>query len=383
MKMLSYFVKTSKENLRDWKILVLALAFAPMFVYLMYAYLSGSGSSRYAVAVLNHDEKGVLSSDLIGRWKAVADAEGKPVLSILPIADEETGRKMIKNKTADLWVTLPQGFSDSFARYLGERKGPFPVLVCHGDPGNGRSTMAASFCDYATYGYAGERAGVTIPIEVRFEAAGEGRSLREFDLFFPALLVFSIIMVLFTAAATLVREVEKGTMTRLMLSNLSGFQMLGAVSLNQLMIGASCLVLTYFAGLSVGYHSSGSMALLFALGAVTCFSVISISIITACFIRTMFGLLTVGCFPFFILMFFSDCFMPLPKYQVFSMLGNPVYLNDVLPTAIATRAFNKILNFNAGFADVWFEFSMILALSIAYFCVGVVLFKRRHMSAIQ
>jgi ABC-2 type transport system permease protein len=239
--------------------------------------------------------------------------------------------------------------------------------------------MAASFCDYTSYGYIGEITGIEIPLNIKFETAGTTHSQREFDLFFPALLVFSLIMVLFTAAATLIREVEKRTMARLVLSKISPIEMIGAVSINQLIIGTTCILLTCVAGLSVGYHSDGSLWLLFLTGMITCFSVIAISLITAYFIKTLFGLLTVGCFPFFILMFFSDCMIPLPKFKV-SIFGNPVYMNDVLPTAIATRAFIKVLNYNANFADISFEFAAILLLSILYFTIGVLLFKKKHMS---
>jgi len=72
--------------------------------------------------------------------------------------------------------------------------------------------------------------------------------------------------------------------------------------------------------------------------------------------------------------------MPLPKYHLVSLFGNPVYLNDILPTAIATRAYTKILNYNAHFTDISFEFFAILALSLIYFCIGALLFKKKHMS---
>lgn len=383
MKMMSFFIKTLKENLRDWKILILALVFAPMFVYLMYAYLHGSGAASYTVAVLNYDSKGEYSSALIREWEALKDGEGRPVLSMKLIIDSADGKKMIKNKTADLLLTIPADFSASFDQFLLTRQGYLSTLVSYGDQSNMKYMMAASFCDYTTYKYVGEKAGVEIPVNIRFEAAGTALSQSEFDLYFPALLVFSLIMVLFTAAATLIREVEKGTMTRLILSKLSSFEFLCAVSANQLIIGAACLLLTYLSGISVGYHSSGSLVLLLLVGIITCFSVIAISIITACFIRTMFGLLTVGCFPFFILMFFSDCFMPLPRFIMFSIAGNPVYLNDILPTAIATRAFNKILNYNADFSDIAFELCGITILSIVYFVIGSVLFQRKHMSSLR
>lgn len=380
MKLVSFLIKTFKENLRAWKILILALVFAPMFVYLMYAYMNGSGAPAYTVTVLNLDSNGPFSTELIERWRKVTNAEGKTVLNVQMIDNADTGKKMIRNKTADLFITIPSDFSTSFSKYLNDKKGLLSALVSYGDPANIKYMMVASFCDYASYGYVGEKTRIEVPLNIKFETAGSTHSQREFDLFFPALLVFSLIMVIFTAAATLIREVEKGTMARLVLSKISPFEMLCAVSINQLIIGTVCLLLTYFAGLSVGYHSDGSLWLLFVIGMTTCFSVIAISLITACFIKTMFGLLTVGCFPFFILMFFSDCMIPLPKLKILSILGNPVYMNDVLPTAIATRAFNKILNYNANFADISFEFVSILLLSILYFTIGVTLFKKKHMS---
>jgi ABC-2 type transport system permease protein len=185
-------------------------------------------------------------------------------------------------------------------------------------------------------------------------------------------------MMLFTAGASIVREVEKDTITRLALSKLNSAEFMTALSLNQIIIGLICLFMTLMAAFSVGYTTSGSIPLLILVGALTCFSVISISIITSCFIKTMFGLLTLGCFPFFILMFFSDCFLPLPKINLFSMAGHQVFVNDILPTATATRAFNKILNYDSGFSDISFEILWILAISLVYFFIGVWLFKKKY-----
>jgi len=190
--------------------------------------------------------------------------------------------------------------------------------------------------------------------------------------------VLSIIMMLFTAGASIVREIEKDTITRLTLSKLKSSEFMAALTLNQIIIGIICLLLTLVSAYSVGYKTSGSIPLLFIVGALTCFSVISISIITASFIKTMFGLLTLGCFPFFILMFFSDCFMPLPKINLLNLAGNQIYLNDVLPTATATRAFNKILNYDSGFSDISFELIWILILSFIYFFIGIWLFKKKY-----
>ncbi|MBP1666319.1 MAG: hypothetical protein H6Q23_1179 [Bacteroidetes bacterium] len=378
MKTLACFIKTFKENIRDWKILILAIVFAPFFIYLMYMYMGDSGSVTYNVVIINNDQKGTFSNELIGELEKIKTEDGKPVLKITLISDPATAKDMIRNKDADLFVTIPKGFSDSFNMFITSGKGLLLPVKSYGDQANLKYMVAASFIDYTAFSYISQKTGIEIPFNVEYEYAGRGKSLSEFDLYVPALLVLSIIMMLFTAGASIVREVEKDTITRLALSKLKSAEFMTALSLNQIIIGLICLFLTLLAAFSVGYTTSGSLLLLFLAGALACFSVISISIITSCFIKTMFGLLTLGCFPFFILMFFSDCFLPLPKINLFSLAGNQVYLNDILPTATATRAFNKILNYDSGFSDVSFEILWILGISLVYFFIGVWLFKRKY-----
>ena len=98
MKTFACFIKTFMENLRDWKILILVLVFAPFFIYLMYMYMGNSGSSVYNVIVINKDPKGVFSRELIDAWESIKTEEGKSVLRIKMVADSATGKKKIKNK---------------------------------------------------------------------------------------------------------------------------------------------------------------------------------------------------------------------------------------------------------------------------------------------
>jgi len=378
MKVLSCFIKSFKENLRDWKILILAILFAPFFVYLMYMYLGNPKASFYNVAVINNDPGGLFSKELIREWEKMKTDKGKPVLKIQMVDDTATAKKMIKNRETDLFVTIPGDFSESFRTFLTDATGSVSPLTSYGDQANVKYMTAASFIDYLTYSYLGTKTGIELPMNMNYEFAGRGKILEEFDLYIPALLVLSIIMMLFTAGASIVREVEKDTITRLTLSKLTSAEFMTALTVNQIIIGLICLLLTLFSAFSAGYKTSGSIPLLFLIGALTSFSVISISIITACFIRTMFGLLTLGCFPFFILVFFSDCFMPLPKIDLFNLAGNQLYLNDILPTATATRAINKILNYDSTFSDISFEFIWIFALASVYFFIGIWLFKRKY-----
>jgi ABC-2 type transport system permease protein len=386
MRLLAYLAKTFKENLREWKILVMSLLFGPFFVFVMYAYF-GTASPRYTLLVLDQDARTVSAEDGAARagddlraaWEAVRYPDGKPVFKVLSLEDEDEGRRRLKNRDADLMIVIPTGFSRSLAAYGKGELLSGPALAGVGDETSVRFMVAAVFADYASYGYVAKATGTKMPEISRFESLGAGRSPNDFELYVPALLVLAVIMVLFTAAASIIKEVDKETITRLTLSELTTFEFLGAISLNQVLIGTFALGLTYLSAVSVGFESRGSLALLLVVGAVSTLSVVAIGLLVAGFIRTIFELLTVGVFPFFVLMFFSDCMFPMPKIALFRLAGHAFHVTDVLPTALTTRAFGRILNFDAGFGDVAFELAGIVLLTIIYYGLGLAFFRRRHL----
>lgn len=386
MRLLACLTKTFKENLREWKILVMSLLFGPFFVFVMFAYF-GTASPRYTLLVLDRDagdapagaEAARSGAALRAAWEAVRYPDGKPVFKVRPIVDEGQGRRQLKNRDADLMIVIPAGFSGALAAYKGDARVPAPVLANVGDETSVRFMVAAAFADYASYAFVAQAAGLDMPEIVRFEPLGSGRSPSDFELYVPALLVLAVIMVLFTAAASIIKEVDKETITRLTLSKLTAFDFLGAVSLNQMFIGTFGLGLTYLSAAAVGFQGRGSLLLLLAVGAVATLSIVAISLLVAGFIRTIFELLTVGVFPFFILMFFSDCMFPMPKITLFRLAGRAFQATDVLPTALATKAFGRILNFGAGLGEVAFELAAMLALTGIYFVLGLALFRRRHL----
>ncbi|WP_068785491.1 P-loop NTPase family protein [Paenibacillus phocaensis] len=93
------------------------------------------------------------------------------------------------------------------------------------------------------------------------------------------------------------------------------------------------------------------------IGILSSFSMVSVSLVVASFLNTVFDVLTVGCFPFFILMFFSGAMFPLPKLNMFSILGHPL-----------------------GITDIRFEILMIVVLTLIYFLAGLLLYQKRKLS---
>jgi ABC-2 type transport system permease protein len=389
MRIISLFRKTMIENMRDWKILILTLTFAPLFVLLMYFYGEESTRSPYQVVVINHDA-GVSTadhgdfnagSDLIVEMTGLHDAEGRKIIEVKQDLDMVTARSQLMNNTVDLVVEIPERFSEIlFSSSQGEQ--PVPAVVkTYGDPSQANYIMAAVWSDMITYEYAAAAADLKIPLEIQVNTVSGNQTLNEFELYVPALLGLALIMLMFTAAASLIKEKDKGTIIRLRLSNMTTFEWLMAVSLVQVILGMLALALTFASAVALGYQTSGSLIALLIVGLLSSLSIIAISLIVAAYLRTIFDLLTIGCFPFFILMFFSGGMFPLPPLRLFTIGDRAININDVLPTTHAINAMSKILNYGAGLGDVVFELGAIAVLTIVLSVFGVWLFTRRQMQA--
>lgn len=378
MRMFAYLKKTFWENLRDWKILSIALVFAPCFVFLMYGYF-GASSPVYRLLVANQDRDSAEATALVDAWRGARHADGKPVFELQLVDDVELAQAKIKSRDADLLVEIPAGFGQALADFRNQQAAVPARLTNRGDAANARSSMAMALSDYTAFSFVAQLTQAPLPLDVVQRDVGGVRRLSEFDLYVPALLVLAIIMVLYTAAASLIKEVDRGTMTRLRLSRLTTFEFLTAISINQLLIGVGALALAYLAALACGYRSDGSLLVVLVVGGLSTLGVVALALLTAGWLRTMFELLTVGTFPFLILMFFSECMFPLPKVTLFHVVGHAVYLNDVLPTALCVRALGQVLNFGAGIGDVAFELALMALLTAVYFVLGAWLFRRRHL----
>jgi ABC-2 type transport system permease protein len=388
MRVFPLFKKAMIENFRDWKILVLGITFAPFFVVLMYFYF-GEATETYRLIFVNHD---LGTADVVGKAVNAGQAliskiaqfsgqDGAVVLNVSEEQDMTAAQELLKNKSADLIVEIPADFSQILWDYK-EGVRPAPALVkTYGDPTNPKYIMSAAWSDSLAFQVATDWTGLEGPLTFATESLSPKKSLTDFDLYVPGLLGLALMMLMFTAAATLIKEKDKGTLVRLRLSNMTITEWLSAMSLSQVVIGLLALGLTYLTAVALGYRTTGSMIAITTVGILSCLSIIAISVLVAAWLRSIFDLMTVGCFPFFVLMFFSGGMFPIPTISLLRLGGRSIGVNDILPTTHSIAAFGKILNQGSGLGDVAFEMGAVAVLTIFYFSLGIWLFSRRHMRA--
>ncbi|RCX19725.1 ABC-2 type transport system permease protein [Fontibacillus phaseoli] len=367
MKLAASVIKTFKENIRDWKVLAMVLLFAPFFLLIMYL-LYGRGATTYDLGILNLDE-GNASTALIEMIDRKKGPDGSKLFNISHIAtvDELEGR--VKEKVIDIGMVLPPDYSTLPS-----------VAHLYGSMNNVRYPVAAVMVADEVQKQGMAAAKITLPITISETFLERQLPMNEFDGYVPGLLTLAILMILFTATASIVKENDKKTLIRLKLSRLGAFHFLAAICIVQAFIAVGAMMLSYWTALGLGYSPSGNFGTVLLVGVLSSLSMVSISLVVASFLRTVFDVLTVGCFPFFILMFFSGSMFPLPKLPLFSIQGHSLGITDILPLTHTVNAFNKVLNYGAGWNEIKFDLFMILILTLVYFLAGLGLYQRRRLS---
>jgi ABC-2 type transport system permease protein len=388
MKVLSIFKKSLKENIRDWKILILTLIFGPFFV-LLYFFWFGSASVNYHLIVANLDKghvkiKGniVVAGDLLTSKLSNYELTKDSHFIVSTMKDIEKAKQLIKNQDADVLIVFPNNLSSIIADNIKGKQNQKISFKYFGNMTNQKYPIATSISYSVLSEYVSYFSGLNTPTSFSEEFL-EKRTIRnDFDYSIPGLIVLSVIMILFTAAASIIKEVDKGTIKRLKISNVSSFELIAGISIGQIIITVLSMALTIITALALGFKPAGSMLDVSIIGLLACFSVLAISLIVASLLKSIFDLMTIGCFPWFILAFFSGGMFPLPQIKLFSLFHHTFNLADILPTSHAVTAINKILNFGMDLGDLYYEMAMIIALTMLYFIIGIRLFGKRHFSTI-
>lgn len=383
MKLWAVFVKSMREQLRDWKLLIMAVAIPPFFLCL-YWLMSEGGTPAYPVLVMNRDSGGVVdhSQKLLDSMRKMAHANGRPMLRLVEVEDRSAGERDLKDRKAAAMLVFADDFSQVVERAADgapSESAPFTIV---GDISNSQYPIASILLLTEADEYLRQATGTKPTVPWKEELVGQKvADSSDFDAYVPGLLILSIIMVLFTTAIAVVREMEQKTLLRLRISSLRAFDFLAGITLSQTLIGLMTLAVSFATALALGFHSEGPLPAALVVAVLTALSVTAVGLITACFCKTSGSVLTIGTFPFFLLMWFTGAAYPLPPLELFAVGSHHVAANDLLAPTHAVIAMNKIFTHGASLTAVSSELAAIFLLTSIYFAVGVALYNRLAMKA--
>jgi len=386
-RFLGVFRKTVREMWRDWLVLSLSIAFAPLFVWAYYLFTLG-GSTTYNILVLNLDQGVVsaqgerleLSEGAIQAMLGVTYANGQPMLKVVHLDDQEQALQKLRDRAAAAFVTLPADFSQVILAMQGGDRSQSIQITYGGDLTNPYYTTAYILALSGLETYIQQVTGQLPLIQYNEQSLGGSAARTEFEFYVPGVLVFAIIMLVFMASMAAAHEVEAGTLRRLRLTPMKSFELLGGMSVALILVGVAAELLALVTAIALGFRSQGPFWVAVLIGVITSLSVVGVGLIVACFSRTVTQAFLIANFPLGLFMFFSGAIFPIPKVTLFTVAGHTFGLADILPPTHGVAALNKVFTLGAGFSEVTFELAVLTILSVVYFVVGAWLFQRQQMS---
>jgi len=385
MKTISIIIKSLKEQIRSYWVLLLSLSMGPFFIFVYFLIIETS-KPQYNILIVNKDKGVLVNGQHInhGNYLTALFRSSKIDTLVIPFTVEETsdqisGIERIKNKKADALIII----SDSFSQALYKRKLNDSTVVAKvefiGDLTSTNYLISAVWANEMINEYTTKTTQSKRIVEVKETALGTSASISNFDIIVPGILIVSLIMLMFTASIAFVSEVENKTILRLKLSKISTFAFVGGVSVVQLLVGILSVLMTLMTAIFLGFHYSGSLLIMISIASLTSLSIISFSLIIAAITKSANEVLVVGNFPMFLFMFFTGAAFPLKSDTLFTIAGYPINIQGLLSPTHAISALNKTLVMNMGIKSIFPEIISIVVITILYFLIGALIFKQRHL----
>lgn len=388
MKTLNIIIKSLKEQLRSFWVLLLTLSMGPFFIFIYYL-ITETSKPQYDIHIVNYDTGAISDGQEVNHGEMIASFFSNSNLDVNAVPfkvtaskDKETAIEKVKKGEIDALIVIDHEFSQSLEKQRLKDMSSEAGVEFIGDLTKTNYLISAVWANEVLNEYTLMATNNKRIINVKETALGSSGSMSDFQMMVPGLLIVSLIMLMFTASIAFVSEVENKTIIRLKLSKLTTLQFLAGNTIVQLMVGVFSVILTLIIALMLGYNYSGSLFIMVLVAGLTSLSIIAFSLIIAAVTKTAGEVLVVGNFPMFLFMFFTGAAFPLKSEPWFTVAGYPVSLQGLMTPTHAISALNKTLTMDMGFGSIIPEITAILILTVIYFIIGAIIFKRRHLKLV-
>ncbi|WP_411822126.1 ABC transporter permease [Leptospira sp. 'Mane'] len=219
-----------------------------------------------------------------------------------------------------------------------------------------------------------------LPFSIRIKNNSQFQIRSDFEQFIPGLLVFSILMLVFSSSMMMTSEIESETYIRYKMSNTSIFSVLAGLSLLQLFNGTLSLIFSLLLAKLLGYEFYDKLiwvCLICSIGAVSC---IGIGLLIARFMKTAQQAFLTSSFIMFLFLLFSGVIFPKPIMELRIGPGISFDLFHLLPTTLMKSALDQILVSNKSPDSVVYELVALSVISLLYYISGYFFYQRFFFS---
>lgn len=343
MKAFAVFRKSIRQQARDRAGLALTLLTAPFFVFFYWAVFPEGPQPIDACA----------STD---------EATFEAVVQTLESVGSPVELRECDEVEAEIVAAAPD-FTDEAKEGSGR-------VDIRGDASTAAFGVAARDLRGAFEERAAGLQGRAPPVVVSIEATGASDEMSDFDLYVPNLLIFAVIMLVFSSAMSLAREIERGTLERMRLTQMRTTDYLVGMSATQTLLGLGSIAATFGVALLLGFEAAGSPVAAAGVALLTAVACIGVGTLVASFSRTVAQAFVIASFFMFLLVLFSGIVFPIPDSIGF----------ELIPTVHGARAMHDILVLDVPLAEMPARLATLTGLAALVFALAGLRFRQLHRS---
>ncbi|MCC7560166.1 MAG: ABC transporter permease [Methanobacterium sp.] len=418
MKFISIAKKDFKELIRDRRGLAMILLF-PMFFMLVFGFAfggMGQNNQPNMIAVVNYDTGATLPGtgeqvNFGNNLTKVLEDSTYPdsdvnLFNVTKTTETDADEKL-KTRDVDAELIIPPNFSQSVVALITNTIqqqttiNPSPnvtsTIIIRGDTsyigfGVSQGILTGVLGQYQDKLMSEIRNAVTgspgVEVDTYLQSKVESipgtGSFTTFDFMAPGMIVFAILLLTTTVAATLTREVEKGTLARLKLSKMTSFDLLFGGLIPWSLIAAAQVIILLTVAVLIGFHWQGglySLLLAILVGIIGGVASISLGMIIAAFARNDRQAANLGTLISVPTSFLVGAFFPLPQVVIANFWGQPFQVYDLLPWTHILNALRSTLTFGGGWDTIVYQVGWAVLLTTILFIIGVGLFSKNRLRA--
>jgi ABC-2 type transport system permease protein len=366
----------AKQKLRDRIALWLSLLTAPLFVVFYWALFHDTSRTYHVFIYDAHHVTGENTDHirhLESALKQLAETQGGYAFTFKHIESESKGIDGLKKHSGDILITYDSALLPDRQTSSTEMT---PTVGFTGDVSSPSFQFCVALIKSTIAAYVSTATGSHLPVQFRTDALGVSGKKTAFESYVPGLLVFAVIMLIFSSAMSVVREIESGTFARLQMSPVTTFELVGGASLVQLITGIVSVLCTIVTAALLGFQAEGSILLSVIIAAIACAASVGIGMVVAALSKTQGRAFLISRVVMFLLVLFSGIIFPRPGITLFTIWEHSVDLFDILPTTHLGNALNRVLTLGATASDVLFEIIVLIAIAGFNYLIGSLLFIR-------
>lgn len=378
MKAVLVFNKCLKQQLRDKISFSLSLLTVPFFVIFYWFCCSGQ-TDPYTVVISNSDQGCIeqnrtinYGQELISHLQEASSMTEKALYITEILHGQKELNQALINRNAAIGLIIPPGFSEAISK---DKNIP-PVVQLKGDASLSSYYMTKNLIVQVLYSFQNKKS-----LKIEESTIGLSGSRSPFEIYVPGLLVFAVIMMIFSVSMTIAREIESCNIDRLKMTPLGTMDLLTGISALQLMQGLISLTLTFLVAWALGFRSAGSITYAFLISGIACFASVGTGMVIGAVSKNQNRAFLISSVAMFLLILFSGVVFPRPEVELFQAGGYQVNLFDFLPTTHMAKGLEKILTLGLSHEELVYETVFLAILSISYFVAGILFFKHMVLAA--